>query len=88
VAADTAPDARAAAIAAGFAATRPPARLAGLLEAGRLGEAILRAIALVNDGAAGDYAQLTDGLATLRLAGLEDTARRAALQILILDRRG
>lgn len=88
VPADSVPDARAAAIAAGFAATRPPARLAGLLDAGRLGEAILRAIALVNDGAAGDYAQLTDGIAVLRLAGLEDTARRAALQLLILDRRG
>jgi len=88
IASDDPPDARAAAIAAGFDAAGPPARLAGLVEAGRLGEAILRAIALVNDGAAGDYAQLTDGLATLRLAGLEDTARRAALQILILDRRG
>jgi hypothetical protein len=88
-AADAPPtDERTAAIAAGFAASVPPTRLATLLSAGRLGEAILRALVLVNDGASGDYAQLSDGLALLRLAGLEDTARRAALQLLILDRRG
>ncbi len=83
-----APDARAAAIAEGFAAASPPTRLAALVAAGRTGEAILRALSLVNDGASGDYAQVTDGLALLRQAGLEDIARRAALQMLILDRRG
>ena len=31
-----------------------------------------------------DLADLSDGLKTLRALGLEDTARRAALQILIL----
>jgi hypothetical protein len=83
-----APDARAAAITAGFTNGSPPTRLAALVAAGRLGEAILRAMTLVNDGASGDFAQVTDGLALLRQAGLEDTARRSALQMLILDRRG
>jgi hypothetical protein len=86
--AQDAPDRFSAAVAAGFASDGAPARVRSLVESGRTGEAILRAIDLVALGAAGEFDQLTDGLATLRALGLEDTARRAALEILVLDRRG
>lgn len=72
----------------GFAAAGPPARLAALVEEDRLGEAILRAITLLAEGTSGDLDQVTDALALLRSVGLEDTARRTALEFLILDRRG
>jgi len=62
----------------------PPDRLAQLLTEGKLGEALLRAMALYGQGAQGDPAQITDALATLRAVGLEDTARRAALQLVLL----
>jgi hypothetical protein len=48
-----------------------------------LGLAILGAVAHVEAGASGDLARLPRGLAQLRVAGLEDAARRAALQILL-----
>ncbi len=79
---------RLAAVLNGFAARGAPIRLASLLENGRLGEAILRAIALFNEGVSGDYDQITDAIALFRAVGLEDTARRAALEFLILDRHG
>jgi hypothetical protein len=72
----------------GFTATRAPVRLASLVEGGRLGEAILRAMTLLSEGTSGELDQVTDALALLRAVGLEDTARRAALEFLILDRRG
>ncbi|MHA7876212.1 hypothetical protein [Roseivivax sp.] len=75
----------AAAIAAGFGQAAPPAGLQALLDAGRLGEAILRAIELFDTGAQGNDAQLIDAIATFRAVGLEDTARRAALQLALLS---
>ncbi len=82
-----APDVRAQAIAEGFdAATRPPQELHDALEAGRLGEVILRCIALFDSGARGNPADLTAALATLRAIGLEDTARRGALQLMLIGR--
>jgi hypothetical protein len=83
-----APDTRTAAVQRAFAATGAPVRLASLVEGRRIGEAILRAMALLSEGEAGDPDQITDALALLRAVGLEDTARRAALELLILDRRG
>ncbi|MEI4262992.1 hypothetical protein [Roseovarius sp. D0-M9] len=56
---------------------------AALIEAGRLGEAILSA-ALQFDRADGDPGEMAGALRTLRAVGLEDVARRAALQALIL----
>ena len=53
---------------------------------GRLGESIVALISLLGNGASGDTVALRDALATLRALGLEDTARRAALQILLLER--
>ena len=82
------PDPLADAVADGFAAQQVPLRVRTLLDENRLGEAILRAMDLVMLGATGELDELADGLALLRALGLEDTARRAALEILILDRRG
>jgi hypothetical protein len=59
-----------------------------LLEEGRTGEAILSAIDLVTDGARGDIADVTRGLALMRKVGLEDVARKSALQLMLLERRG
>ena len=80
----TPPDQTAAAIADGFRASGPPERLAALVAKGNLGEAILRAIRLASDGAQGDLDKLKDAIALFRSVGLEDTARRFALQVLIL----
>jgi hypothetical protein len=51
-----------------------------------LGSAILQTIALLEDGARGDTAALRDAISTLRALGLEDAARRAALQTSLLER--
>lgn len=73
---------------AAFAATDMPQPLKSLTDADRKGEAILSAIRMVTMGAAGEFDEFADGLAGLRALGLESTARRAALQSLILDQRG
>ncbi|RKF15063.1 hypothetical protein D6850_09410 [Roseovarius spongiae] len=74
------------AIARAFATPpRPAPDLARLIDAGKLGEAILSA-ANRADQADGDLRDIAESLATLRALGLEDTARRAALQMLILER--
>ena len=64
------------------------ADLVEMANAGRLGEAILRSLILLDTGARGDQGALMSALATLRTLGLEDTARRAALQVLLLERDG
>lgn len=76
------------AIVDGFRASGVPVRLTGLVQSNRLGEAILRAIELLEGGATGDLDELTDAIAFFRAVGLEATARRAALEILVLERRG
>ena len=76
------------AIAQGFAASGAPADITALLAERRLGEVILRTIQMVQRAAQGDPAGLASGLATLRAVGLEDTARRAALQLILMDPRG
>ncbi|EKE43632.1 hypothetical protein OCGS_2364 [Oceaniovalibus guishaninsula JLT2003] len=74
------------AIAEGFDAP-PPARAGEMLQTGRIGEALLMAMDLIETGEAGNPDALHDGLAILRAAGQDDTARDAALDLLILDRR-
>ncbi len=82
-----APDATARAIADGFADTgQPPAQLQRLLKSGQLGEAILRAMGLLDSGARGNPSDLAGAIATFRAVGMEDTARRAALQLMLLER--
>lgn len=56
------------------------------LARGQLGEVILLAMISFQQGAAGDLRALTNALATFRAVGLEDTARQAALQVLLLER--
>ncbi|APG46825.1 hypothetical protein [Phaeobacter porticola] len=76
------------AIAAAFGPeSAAPHKLQRLLDNGQLGESILRAMDLFARGADGNLGDLTDALTTFRAVGLEDTARRAALQLLLLDRR-
>ena len=48
----------------------------------------MRGIQMLEEGTAGDSGDLRDALALFRAVGLEDLARRAALQVLLLDRRG
>lgn len=72
----------------GFRANGIPVRLQSLTSSHRLGEAILRAMDLFANGARGDLDELTDALAFFRAVGMEDVARRSALQLLLLERRG
>lgn len=70
------------------AAPAAPDSYSDLLPADRLGEAMLRAIDDVTEGAKGDYRRVIAGLSLLRHVGLESTARRAALELVVLERRG
>lgn len=72
----------------GFANPNIPIRLQSLMDQDRLGEAILRAITLYSNGVFGDYDELSDAIAFFRHIGLENVARQAALEFLILERRG
>lgn len=83
------PDQMGAAILAAFdPATPPDPSLDALLAEGRLAEALLRAIDHVTEGARGDLRDVTSGLQLLRRVGLESVARKAALQLVLLERRG
>ncbi|QBY02663.1 hypothetical protein E2K80_06740 [Rhodophyticola sp. CCM32] len=73
------------AVATAFADTTPPERFTRLLNLGRTGEALLRAARTLGNGG-GDMDDMADALRLFRALGLEDTARRAALQIMILER--
>lgn len=77
-----------AAIAEGFQTDEVPVRHRGLIDEGRTGEALFRAIGLISEGAAGDTDAVADGIATLRILGFEQGARQAAIELLVLDRRG
>lgn len=77
------------AIAAAFApGADPGADLDALLGQQKIGEAILRAIARISDGASGDLRGVTAGLALLRKAGLDKAARQTALQLMLLSKAG
>jgi len=65
---------------------QPPLDMQRLLDNGQLGEAILRAMQLFEQGATGNLSDLSAALTTFRAVGLEDTARRAALQLMLLER--
>lgn len=65
--------------------SEPDATLINMSANGQTGEAILRAIATLQQGLDGDRIALREGFATLRALGLEDVARRAALQYAILQ---
>jgi len=75
------------AIARGFAPeSELPAAQQLLLDQGRLGEAILATMKSFSHGADGNLEAAALSLTAFRHMGLEDTARRAALQLLLLPR--
>ena len=86
------PDARLAtttqerAIVDGFGAFELPDDISIALMRNQLGEAILRAMLLYENATRGETKDLSTALATFKRLGLEDTARQAALQALLLTR--
>ncbi len=83
-----APDGMGRAIAPAFAGQALAAETGALLADDRLGEALLLAIDQITRGVTGELRGVTDGLALLRHVGLEDVARRTALELMLLERRG
>jgi len=59
-----------------------------MLDSGELGAALLQAMELINTGSVGEPEDARQGIALLRRLGLEDAARRAALELMILERHG
>ena len=84
----TATDQMSAAIQTAFVAPQIASDFATMLEQGRIGEVILLAILRIEHGTTGDLRSVTEGLSVLRHIGLEDAARRTALELMLLDRRG
>lgn len=82
------PDSLARAIAPAWQKPDPGPALTALLRDDRLGEAVLAAIDSIRTGVQGDNAGVTRGLSLLRQVGLEDVARRTALELMLLERRG
>jgi hypothetical protein len=82
------PDSLSRAIAPAFLRATPPADLLALLAEKRLGEAVLHAVDRIERGLHGDLRGVTEGLALFRHVGLEDLARRVALELILLERRG
>lgn len=72
------------AIAAGFAAAELPTAQKSRLDRGQLGEAILTAAMQLDRPSDSGREDIPGAIATLRAVGLEETARRAALQLLLL----
>lgn len=72
----------------GFSSVGIPVRLQSLVNQGRMGEAMLRSLELFANGATGDVDELTDALMFFRSVGLDETARRASIELLLLDRLG
>ena len=81
------PDPLDAAIAVAFTTPVLPQTLQAQLYQGRVGQAILGAMSQLRQGEAGDLRAVTEGLSTLRHLGLEDVARRSALQLVLLQRQ-
>lgn len=75
---------RAETVLAAFADPALPPSLTEMAGGGRLGEAVLRVLTQMASGLESDPLAVTEGLAFLRSVGLEDIARRAALQYMIL----
>ena len=76
------------AIAEAFLAPMPEGELFDLLQQKHLGETILRAMLLLRNEAFADPGDIRAALSAFRAVGLEDVARRTAIQLLLLERRG
>lgn len=70
-----------------FSSNAVPERYARMVAEERIGEALLRASLVLGDGS-GDLDDMQDALSLFRALGLETVARRTALELLILERRG
>ncbi len=81
----TAPNARAKSIAAGFSRDAQIPALEQLIGNQKLGEAILQALHSFAQGTSGNLDNARKALVLFRKIGLEDTARRAALEYMLLD---
>lgn len=84
----TPPDSMSRAIAPAFLAPQLTEEAQRLLDERRVGEALFLALDMVGRGVYGDPRGVADGLSVLRKLGLEDTARRTAMELLLLERRG
>lgn len=83
-----APDSMARAIAPAFDSATLAEDFIPLMDQGRIGEAILLAMGRIDSGLRGNLPDVTAGLTALRKLGLEDMARRTALELMLLERRG
>lgn len=80
------PDAFGRAVLRGLAALGPDARYRALIEDGRAGEALLRAMAqLMEGGAAGNPEATAQSLALLRELGLGALARQVAVELVLME---
>ncbi|UYV39420.1 hypothetical protein N4R57_10695 [Rhodobacteraceae bacterium D3-12] len=84
----TTSDPLARAIARAFADNTVPRPLAPTVSQGKLGEAILQAMSLFSSGVEGNFTDIENALKGFRAMGLEDTARRAGLQLMLLNQGG
>jgi hypothetical protein len=82
------PDSLGRAIWTAFRTPEVSAEAQALLDGNRKGEALLMAIDSIGRGVQGDLRGVTEGLSILRLADQESVARRTALELMILERRG
>jgi hypothetical protein len=83
-----APDSLGRAILPAFTAPVPGLDAQALVKDGRVGEAILLAIDQIGAGLRGNLPLVTQGLSLLQEVGLTDAARRTALELMLLERRG
>lgn len=84
----TAPDTLGRAITPAFSGAELTPAQTALLADNRLGESILGAIEAIETGLQGDLDGVTEGLTLLRRVGLDGVARRTALELMLLERRG
>lgn len=84
----TPPDSMARGIAPAFLAPAITPEAETMLQERRVGEALLSALDAVDRGVRGDPRGVAEGLSLLRRLGLEAVARRTALELLLLERRG
>lgn len=84
----TPPDSMARGVSPAFLAPTLDPAAETMLQERRVGEALLLAMDAVDRGVRGDPRGVAEGLSLLRRLGLEDVARRTALELLLLERRG
>ena len=81
-------DATTRAVSAAFQNSETPAEYTQLVKHKKLGEAVLLAISRFPSSANGNLENARKSLILLRSVGLEDIARRSALQLILLDQQG